>query len=328
MIITKTPYRISFFGGGTDFPVWYEKNKSQVISTTINKYSYIVLRDLPSIFNYKFRIRYYFREEVKIKNKIKHPVVRELLLRYPNIKSLDMNHHGDLPARTGIGSSSSFTVGFIQSLNALKNYKLSKFELAKQSINFEQRILKETVGSQDQIASSYGGFNKISFFKDSFKVIKFNQNHMIKELEKWCCLFYLGNQRSSKNIEKKKFHKLSKKKIKVLNHMSSICLEAEKLIKTNKNENLKYFAQLLKEQWNIKKQLNKMVSSREIDSINDYFLSNGALGGKVIGAGGGGFYLAMIPPNIKENIIKKTKLPHIDFNFENKGSLVVLNNKD
>ena len=328
MIITKTPYRISFFGGGTDFPIWYKTRKSQVISTTINKYSYIVLRNLPSIFNYNFRIRYYFREEVKKKEKIKHPVVRELLLRYPNINNLDMNHHGDLPARTGVGSSSSFTVGLIQSLNSLKNKKLSKFDLAKQSIYFEQKVLKESVGSQDQVAASYGGFNKITFFKDSFKVKRFKKSKFIKELEKWCCLFYIGNQRSSNNIENKKFYKLDNKKIKILDRMSSISLEAEKLINENKKENIIYFAELLKEQWEIKRELDKSVSSSKIDNINNFFLSKGCLGGKVVGAGGGGFYLALIPPNIKNKVIRNSKLSYINFNFESRGSSVVLKNLD
>lgn len=328
MIITKTPYRISFFGGGTDFPIWYRKTPSQVISTTINKYSYIVLRNLPSIFDYNFRIRYYFREEVKKKNKIKHPVVRELLLRYPNIKNLDMNHHGDLPARTGIGSSSSFTVGLIQSLNALKNTKISKLDLAKQAIYFEQKILRESVGSQDQVAASYGGFNKISFFKNKFNVKKFEKNSTIEELEKWCCLFYLGKQRSSNNIENKKFNKLDKNKKNILEKMVSISFEAEKLLKKNNKINVKYFAQLLSEQWKIKRELHRSVSNHQIEEVNNFFLSQGSLGGKVIGAGGGGFYLALIPPNIRSNLIKKTNLTNIDFKFENRGSSVVLKNND
>ena len=221
-----------------------------------------------------------------------------------------MNHHGDLPARTGIGSSSSFTVGLIQSLNALKNTKISKLDLAKQAIYFEQKILRESVGSQDQVAASYGGFNKISFFKNKFNVKKFEKNSTIEELEKWCCLFYLGKQRSSNNIENKKFNKLDKNKKNILEKMVSISFEAEKLLKKNNKINVKYFAQLLSEQWKIKRELHRSVSNHQIDEVNNFFLSQGSLGGKVIGAGGGGFYLALIPPNIRSNLIKNKSNKH------------------
>ena len=190
MIISKTPYRISFFGGGTDFPAWYNRHGGKVISTSINKYSYIVIRNLPKIFKYKFRIRYYFREETNSKNKIKHPVVRELLKLYPNIKNIDITHHGDLPARSGIASSSSFSVGLINSIYALQNKKINKKKLSKQAIFFEQKILRETVGSQDQVITSYGGFRVINFEKDSITTNLIKYKNTVNELEKWCQIFF------------------------------------------------------------------------------------------------------------------------------------------
>lgn len=328
MIITKTPYRISFFGGGTDFPIWYKDHPSSVISTTINKYSYIVLRSLPSIFDYKFRVRYYFREEAKEKKNIRHPVVRELLLRYPSITNIDLGHHGDLPARTGLGSSSSFTVGLIHSLAVLQKKKISKLTLAKESIFFEQKILKEFVGSQDQIASAYGGFNKINFFKNNFKCTKILPNNFIKELEKWCCLFYLGSQRSANEIEKEKFSFLDTSKKNILRQMTEISNSAYKVVQSKNKNNIKYFGELLRDQWLLKKNLNKSVSNSVIDDVHSFFLENKSIGGKVLGAGGGGFYLALIDPLLQKKIIKKTKLVHIPFMFENSGSSVVLDSKD
>ena len=163
MIIIRTPYRISFFGGGTDYPDWYKYNKGSVISTTINKCSFLVLRKLPDIFDYKYRIRYYDRQETKTVDEIEIPVIREAIKYMGYEEGLDITHHGDLPNRTGIGSSSSFTVSLLHGLATLKNEQITKRELAAKAIHLEQNILKEAVGSQDQIAAAFGGLNRIEF---------------------------------------------------------------------------------------------------------------------------------------------------------------------
>ena len=163
-VISKTPYRISFFGGGTDFPEWFTNNEGMVISTTINKYSYLIMSSDEGL-NHKYKIKYYERENVNSLNKIKHPVIKKALRYFKNIKNLHLSHHGDLPAQTGIGSSSAFTVGLMNSLNYLSRKKLTKKELALKAIYFERKILKEFVGYQDAIASSIGGFNKIELKK-------------------------------------------------------------------------------------------------------------------------------------------------------------------
>jgi D-glycero-alpha-D-manno-heptose-7-phosphate kinase len=161
MIIIRTPFRISFFGGGTDYPAWYQENGGSVISTTINKYSFLVLRKLPNIFDYKYRIRYYEKEETNLVDDIKVPVIREAI-KFMNIPyGLDITHHGDLPNRTGIGSSSSFAVGLIHGLSVLEGQNFTKRDLASKSIHLEQNILKESVGSQDQVAAAFGGLNRI-----------------------------------------------------------------------------------------------------------------------------------------------------------------------
>ena len=206
MIIAKTPYRISFFGGGTDFPAWYKKNRGKIISTSIDYFSYIQIKNLPDIFDYKYRLRYFLREEVNRIIDIKHPVIRAALKYFKhNKQGLDIIHSGDLVARSGIGSSSSFTVGFLHALCEYKKIKISKKKLADLAIKFEQRVLKEYVGSQDQIIASYGGFRTINFKDKSYTCKKLKLNRQkIKLLETSVQLFYTGIQRSAQIVEKKK----------------------------------------------------------------------------------------------------------------------------
>jgi len=328
MIICKTPYRISFFGGGTDFPDWYNRYGGRVISTSINKYSYIVIRNLPEFFKYKFRIRYYFREETNSKNDIKHPVVRELLKLNKSIKNIDLTHHGDLPARTGVGSSSSFTVGLIHSLNVLQKKNINKKQLSDLAISFEQGVLKETVGSQDQVIVSYGGFRSINFEKKKITTNLIDNKNFINKLEKWCQVFYLGNQRSASKLEDKKFGYINKKKKVILQNMMNITKEAERLI-LSKNKNSFYdFIKLLDEQWKLKKNLDTAVSSKNINEMYEFTKKHGAISGKILGAGGGGFFLLITPPQFQRSLEKKIKLLKINVKFENNGSQIIFNSKD
>jgi len=330
MIITKTPYRISFFGGGTDYPWWHNSyGEGNVISTTINKYSYINIKHLPKIFNYKYRIRYYLREEISDIQKIKHPVIRNLLLKFKINDRLDIVHSGDLPARTGIGSSSAFTVGFINSINVLKNRILDKKSLAKEAINFEQNVLKENVGSQDQISCTYGGFNYIQFIKKEFYVknIKISNSNLIN-LQDSIVLFYLGLGRNSDAIlidMKKNIEGQNRNNEKYLKEMLNITKIA-KVNLENKKFNLLQFGELLNYQWELKKNLSKYISKKQIDEFHSYLLNKGALGGKLLGAGGGGFYLSIIPKSIQSKILSKIKYKNIQIKFENTGSKLIFKN--
>ncbi len=325
MIIVRTPYRISFFGGGTDYPEWFNKYGGSVISTSIDKYSYITLKPITAIFNYKYRIRYYFREEVKKIDNIKHPVVRECLKQIKHKSGLDILHHGDIPARTGLGSSSCFSVGLIQALLSMNSIQISKRELAKKTINFEQNILKESVGSQDQIAASYGGFNKILFkSKNEFNVKKINIAPKKKELlNDWCQLIFTGIERSSQKITAKKINNIKKNNSNLFK-MMEICNEANELLSSKYKKNfINSFADLLNKQWELKKNFEKTTTNKYIDNIFDKALKSGSIGGKILGAGGGGFLLLITDPKKQKSVADTLKLKQVKFKFESEGSKMI-----
>ena len=292
MIITKTPFRISFFGGGTDFPKWYVNNGGAVLSTTINKYCYISCRRLPNFFDYKHRIVYSKIENVNKFDQIIHPSVREVTKLSGIEEGLEIHHDGDLPARSGIGSSSSFTVGLINALTAFKN-KEYQIELAKLAIHVEQNLIKENVGSQDQIAAAYGGLNHIEFHKNnSFEVTPLIINQKRKKL---LCnnllLFYSGVSRVSSDIAEDTINNLNDKE-KFLFKLSDLLGEALNLIQ-NENSDLNDFGRILHESWLLKKSLSKKISNNFLDDIFKA-LENGATGGKVIGSGGGVFFSMLL----------------------------------
>lgn len=320
MIISKTPYRISFFGGGSDYPNWYLKYGGEVISSSINKYLYISLRELPNFFHHNFRISYSKTEEVKEIKDIKHSVVRNLL-KHMNWKSgLEIHYDGDLPSRSGMASSSAFIVGMANLLLYQKNKKnISKKQLAKFSYKFEQDVLKESVGSQDQIACSYGNFNSIKFNKDgSFKVTKIGNEKFIKKLNENLLLFYTGRQRTADKIAKTFINLLPNEKKDSIFEIINLVKEAKKIIKISDHAS---FGKLLGETWKIKKSLSNHISDQRIDNIYDLAIQNGALGGKILGAGGGGFILFYVPRHKQKKVLKKLyKLTHIPFNFSERGS--------
>ena len=294
MIISKTPYRISFFGGGSDYPSWYLKNGGSVISTTIDKYIYISCRHLPPFFEHKYRIVWSHIENVKYINDIKHRSVKELLKYFKIKKGLEIHYDGDLPARSGMGSSSVFVVGLMNLLNNFKGKKINKKNLAFNSINFEQNILKDTVGSQDQIAATYGGFNKIIFKSDgSFKVkpILIKKSTQ-RKLNNNLVLLYTGFKRTAHNIASTYVNKLQNAKrnhiLEILSHVK----EAEKVLKEN---DLNRFGKLLHESWLAKRSLSNSITNSKIDEIYKNAINKGALGGKLLGAGGGGFLLFFVP---------------------------------
>jgi len=326
MIISKTPFRISFFGGGTDYPVWFEKNGGAVLSTTIDKYCYITLRYLPPFFEHKHRIVYSLIENVKSPGQIKHPVVRVLLKYFKINKGIEIHHDGDLPARSGLGSSSSFTVGLLNSFYALKGMMISKTELAKKAIHIERDILRESVGSQDQVAVAHGGFNKIIFHNDhNFRVeVVTLPKSRIKQLENHLMLVFTGFSRFASEIAAEQI-KNTPNKERELGVMRDMVDKAIQIL--NNDRNIDEFGKLLHESWEIKKYLSAKVSNPEVDSLYKKALKHGAAGGKLLGAGGGGFMLLFVKPENRQKLSKALKNNlEVKFKFENEGSQIIYYN--
>ena len=257
MIISRTPYRLSFFGGGTDFPQWYSKNEGRVISSTINKYSYINVRYLPNYFKFKSVIRYFRREEVNNLNEIKHPSVRECLKFLSIKRGIEIVHAGDLPAQSGLGTSSCFTVGLLNALYALKGQTVTKKQLANESIFIEQNKIKENVGSQDQTASAFGGINKIEFGTRENIIVSpiILSSEKVKNLEQNLFLFFTGLSRNSSDLTKFQLLKM-KNNYNYYNQMLQIVDEGMNIL-SKKNFSGKDFGNLLNEQWQIKKSFKK-----------------------------------------------------------------------
>jgi len=324
MIISRTPFRISFFGGGTDYPIWYNKNGGAVLATSFDKYCYITVRYLPPFFDYKYRIRYYNREETKNINKINHPAVRETLNYLKFRKGLEIQHNADLPARIGIGSSSAFTVGLLNALYALKGKMTTKRQLAQESIHIEQNILKENVGSQDQVSCAFGGFNKIEFNgEETFKVQPVTiKKGKIKSLQRRMMLFFTGFRRTASEIAGEQIKKTPMRKNE-LTRMHEMVDEAIEIL-NNSDSDISDFGRLLHQTWMMKRKLTNKISTREIDDIYKKSIEAGALGGKLLGAGGGGCLLLFVEPEKQQKVRKKLKnLQLIPFSFENLGSQII-----
>ena len=325
MIISKTPYRISFFGGGTDFPQWYRENGGAVLSSTIDKYCYISCRRRPPFFEAKHRFVYSEIENVNEIEDIRHPSIRAVLhwLRVSN--ALEIHHDGDLPARSGLGSSSSFTAGLLNVMRAMDGKIYSKEELARDTIHVEQNVIGETVGSQDQMAVVYGGLNKIEFRQDMQVVVQpvILSGDRIKQLNAHLLLFYTGIQRFAENIEKEKI-KSVKANYGALKNMHEMVGEAMTILRAT-NFKINDFGKMLHESWLLKRSLSSKVSNDVIDEIYATALKAGATGGKVLGAGGGGFFMVFAQPKYHEAIIQKLEaFIHVPFKFEYQGSHISL----
>ncbi len=326
MIISKTPFRVSFFGGGTDYPAWYEENEGAVLSTSIDKYCYITLRYLPPFFEHKHRIVYSVIENVKTLDEIHHPSVKALLEFFKVEKGVEIHHDGDLPARSGLGSSSAFTVGMLNTLYALQGKIVSKSDLAKQAIHLEREILKENVGSQDQIAVAFGGFNKIIFHPDhSFRVEPVTlPKEKTTQLRSHLMLIFTGFSRFASEIASEQIKNTAHKK-KELTVMRQMVDHALSLL--NNESDIKEFGKLLDESWKLKRNLSQKISNPEIDNIYETALKNGALGGKLLGAGGGGFMLLFVPPECRQKVKDSLKdFLEVKFDFENEGSQIIYYN--
>lgn len=325
MIISRTPYRISFFGGGTDYHTWYQNYGAAVLSMTINRHCYLHCRFLPPFFEHQSRIVWSKVEEVPTNSDIKHPAVRAVL-EYLNIsQGVEINHQGDLPARSGLGSSSAFTVGLLHAMYALRGMISSKRELACEAIHIERDILKENVGVQDQIATAYGGLNKIIIRPDGdFEVSPVILPHdRMRDLRDHLVLFFTGVSRTASDIAGDKIKSIPNK-FQQLHRMHTMVDEAERILCSN--QSLEGFGELLHETWTLKRQISNKISANFIDDIYDKARKAGAIGGKLLGAGGGGFMLFFVKPENKQELCEAlSDLLLVPFDFENNGSQIIFN---
>ena len=324
MIVSRTPYRISFFGGGTDYPGWYLKHGGAVLSATINKYCYLTCRYLPPFFAHKYRVVYSKMEHVDHLDELLHPSVREVIRFVQEERGLCITHDGDLPARSGMGSSSSFTVGLLNALYALQGKMRSKQQLANESMHLEQEILNEAVGSQDQIAAAYGGLNKIGFATSGgFTVSPMTIGHKrLDELNDHLMLYYTGIKRTASNIAGSYIDQLDKNR-RQLRLMEQLMNEAIEVLSHGKD--IADFGDLMHEGWMAKRSLSNLVSNPEVDDLYDTARKAGATGGKLTGAGGGGFMLLFVPPE-KQPAVRKAlhTQVHVPFRFDFTGSQIIV----
>lgn len=323
MIINRTPFRISFFGGGTDYPSWYLKNGGSVLSTSIDKYCYITCRMLPPFFEHKLRIVYSKTELCANFEEIKHPAVRETLRFLKINQGLEIHHDGDLPARSGMGSSSSFTVGLLHALYGHLGIMPSKKQLATESIHIEQNMIGETVGSQDQICAAYGGLNRIDFYPNGdFDIEPLILNkERIEELNSHLMLFYTGIRRTASNVADSYVNGIDKK-AKLLKQMQQMVDIGIEILKSNVN--ICEFGGLMREVWRLKKSLSQDVSNFVLDEMYARAQEAGAIGGKITGAGGGGFLLLFVPPALQRGVREAlSEKIHVPFNFEFNGSQII-----
>lgn len=323
MIISRTPYRISFFGGGTDYHTWYQKHGAAVLTTTINHYCYLQCRILPPFFGHESRIVWSKIEEVSQRSHIQHPAVKAVL-EYLNInEGVEIHHQGDLPARSGLGSSSAFSVGLLHAMYALRGMISSKRELACEAIHIERDILKENVGVQDQIGTAYGGLNKVIIQPDG----DFDVNPLVlplgrsKELHDHLLLFFTGVSRTASDIAADKIKSIPQKGLE-LHRMREIVDEAEQVLCSH--QDITRFGELLHETWTLKRQISSQISPAFIDQIYDTARDAGAIGGKLLGAGGGGFMLFFVKPENQPQVCEALKdLLLVPFDFENSGSQII-----
>lgn len=327
MVISRTPFRVSFFGGGTDYPVWYEENEGAVLSTTIDKYCYVSCRYLPPFFSHKSRIVWSKIESVKNVEEIEHPAVRAVLQHLNINDGFEIHHDGDLPARSGLGASSSFTVGLLNAIHTLTSKPpASKKDLALEAIHVERNVLKENVGSQDQVAAAFGGLNKIKFANSSQisvepitvdpKKLELLQNHLI--------LIFTGLARSASEIAEEQI-KNTKQKSGELKNMHGMVEEAVKIL-CHPSQDISDFGRLLHESWQLKRGLSSKITNPIVDEVYSVARKNGAIGGKLLGAGGGGFMLFFAHP--EKHLKLKEALSgflHVPFRFENLGSQIIYN---
>lgn len=323
MIISQTPFRISFFGGGTDYPEFYREHGGATLLTTINKYCYISLHSIRPYFSYRYRASYLKSETVNSPADFSHPLIRESLLYVRPSVGLEIAHVSELPSRTGMGTSSSFTVGLLNALHAMRHDRTSPEDLARESIIIERERVGDSGGHQDQYAAAYGGLMCLRFNKNNRVDVKrlSLRSSRIHELENHLLLLYTGVEQSAESIVRDQKNR-TRKNSKALLEMLAIVREAERILENESN--LSEFGRLLHETWVLKKTLARRISNPEIDNLYSAARGAGALGGKLLGAGGRGFLLIFAPPGRHPRIMKKLRgLKPVPFNFSMEGSRII-----
>lgn len=322
MIITKTPFRMSFFGGGTDMPAFFNEHGGAVLSTTFDKYCYVTVRHLPPFFDYTSELVYSRIEQVDSIEKIEHPLVRNCI-KFLDMHELRVNYESDLPARTGLGTSSSFAVGLLNAFYALKGKHASKKQLADEAIYVERELCKESGGWQDQIAAAFGGFNRIDFKDNGYEVSPVIISPERKQrLNDNLLLFFTGFSRFSSEIQKSTEAAI-KDKTAQLKEMLALVNEAQKVLVNDKSD-LDDFGRLLDTTWRLKRQTGAKISTGSIDELYEKGIKAGALGGKLLGAGGGGFLVFYVQPEKRQAVLAAMRdLLHVPFAFENGGTQVL-----
>lgn len=323
MIITKTPFRMSFFGGGTDIEEYFKENEGAVLSTTFDKYCYINVRHLPRFFDYSTELSYSKTERVTNVNDIQHPAIREAM-KMLDMHEIRLTYEADLPARSGLGTSSSFAVGMLNAFYALKGKYADKKRLSDEAIYLERVLCKEAGGWQDQIAASFGGFNRINFNADGYEVLPvIISPERKRQLNDNLMMFFTGFTRFSSDVQMANNAKNSENKKERLKKMYELVDEAEAVL-TNKERDLDDFGRLLDVTWRLKKGTGDAVSTSSIDELYEKGIKAGALGGKLLGAGGGGFLVFYVQPE-KQKMVKEAMkdLMHIPFRFEDGGTRVI-----
>jgi D-glycero-alpha-D-manno-heptose-7-phosphate kinase len=322
MIITRVPFRISFFGGGTDYPSWYQVHGGAVLSTTIDKYCYLTARWLPPFFDHRIRLAYSQVEHCNEIDEIRHPAFREILRLTGIVGHVEAHYDADLPARSGMGSSSAFAVGLLHALRALQGQLVSPAQLARDAIYVERQILKEAVGSQDQVAVAHGGLNLIRFCRDdSFSVEPLSvPTEVVQEVNRCLLLFFTGTMRTASEVAKSYGLNLLDQEA-VMHRLAGLVPEA---IGCLERQRLTDFGRLLHEGWRLKKSLSPKISTETIEEVYTAARAAGALGGKLLGAGGGGFLLLFVPPDHQEAVRERLRgLLCVPFRFDSTGSQII-----
>jgi len=329
MIISRTPFRVSLFGGGTDYSGWFRDHGGAVLATTIDKFCYISVRELPPFFEHRYRVVYSVVENVQDVGEIRHPAVRAVLEYTESAKGLEIHHDGDLPARSGLGSSSAFTVGLLNAVHALRGHYTSKEALANEAIHVEQCILKEPVGVQDQISASFGGFNLIEFRKDGGFAVSpmILSRERLTELQDHLLLYFTGISRLAPEVAQTVIDNLHSRtdELRTIRQM----VDEAVAILASPNRSILELGQLLDESWKLKRRLSNRVSNGTVDDLYGTAIRAGAIGGKLLGAGGGGFMLLFAPPEAQPRIQYALRnLIGVPFRFESAGSRIVLYQPD
>jgi D-glycero-alpha-D-manno-heptose-7-phosphate kinase len=327
VIISRTPYRVSFFGGGTDYPVWYRDHPGAVLATTINKYCYLTCRYLPPFFEHKYRIIYSKVEYINRIEEIQHPVVRAALGYLGLQEGIELHYDGDLPARTGLGSSSTFAVGLLHSLYALKGVMPGKRRLAEDATLIEQKMLAENVGSQDQVLAAHGGFLRINFSAGGVALEPMVlPSERLELFQRHLMLFFTGFVRNASEIAGAQIAN-TPRRTSELRRMYELVGEAQQVLIGGGD--LTEFGRLLHEGWTLKRRLSELVSTSQIDEIYERARSAGAVGGKLLGAGGGGFMLLFVPPERQTQVRRAlAETLYVPFEFEHSGSQIIFYDPD